>query len=704
MAMRNRKRFLVLCLGALCSWSWAAAVAQPAVAGCGDTRTTDPGRLLLGELDGGEPGKQMLLFCTDKNGNITAMFEPPGFLALQQRVEGEEIKLQSETLPNGRFYLFTGRKSSKAITGKIELCSTGGGSEVLAAETTLRTLNDLLDSRPGSGARLRHYSNVRFVEESGDLIGSEIWIASRKEKGIGFIVFYESYWGEATQTPLAMNRLSRTPLGWRFELEGFGIQGHKTGQYRLQRTHGGAILYRLDIEKETRNGIRLKVRRKLGQSTSDSGASTPAWAKPAQSGDPASPQSANTGRSGDPGAAPAGVLLGLKLVQSPGMSHVEGNHNPELAETDRNRSELDTVKVNSRSNQAETESPFQTAWIQIAGDKVKVRWLQDVIVPRTSGIPTPARQHRAVRGPRFSTPARQHRAVRGPRSSTPARQHRAVRGPQFWRFGKNTDSVGTNRGLIQEDFFWATPLDEKPKLKEVDDLEECDGEARRRTQDVHYVGPSYIARSTESHSLSDCSSFSSSSVVSLDQPNGDNVPISKVIGPVAGDKVQQLNREVSGLKPRKGEDCGQDGWEAEEKWWTLKHTEGRWRVFIELIPRNGGRLCRVISQERELNLPLQALPVYGNRLPMAWKDIKALVPEATDAFASPGGEIVLVVAPNKILVARPQAGKLRQIDSFATPDAVPVMAEWALGSRVARWDETLSTLPGPKGDSATNTR
>jgi hypothetical protein len=265
----------------------------------------------------------------------------------------------------------------------------------------------------------------------------------------------------------------------------------------------------------------------------------------------------------------------------------------------------------------------------------------------------------------------------------------------FWRFGRNTDSVRTNRGLIQEDFFWAAPLEQKPKLKDVDDVEECDGEARRRTQDVHYVGPNYIARSTESLSLSDCSRFSSSSVVSLDQPNGDNVPISKVIGPVAGYKLQQLNREVRGLKPQKGEDCGQDGWEAEEMWWTLKHAAGQWRVFVELIPRKGGRLCRLISQKRELNLPLPDSLVHANTLAMAWKDIKAVFPEAKDAFASPGGEIMLVVAPNKILVVRPQAGKLRQIDSFATPDAVPVMAEWASGSSVVRWDETLSKLPGP---------
>src|SRR5262249_48093956 len=184
----------------------------------------------------------------------------------------------------------------------------------------------------------------------------------------------------------------------------------------------------------------------------------------------------------------------------------------------------------SRSNQAEAESPFQTAWIQITGDSVKVRWLQDAIVPRTNG---------------------------------------------FWRFGENTDVVRTSRGIAQEDFLWAAPLGKKPELSAVGDLEECDSEARTKIDEVAYIGPNYVARHTMAHSTTDCFTFASSSVVSLDHPQG-QVLMSEVFGPTVGQKLEQLSRPVWRVKPKEGEDCGQDGWVTDQKWWTLKHAEGQW--------------------------------------------------------------------------------------------------------------------------------
>jgi len=348
---------------------------------------------------------------------------------------------------------------------------------------------------------------------------------------------------------------------------------------------------------------------------------------------------------------PVGVLLGFKLVAEPGRG--AGNDTGQdvryRGDTEPRRSDDPTII--SRSNQSEAESPFETAWIQITSDQVKVQWLQDAIVPRNSG---------------------------------------------FWRFGENTDSVRTNRGLIQEDYFWAAPLGKTPKLATVDHPEECDGEARRLINEVVYLGPSYVARSTMGTSESDCFQFASSSVVSLDHLEGQHVVMSEVFGPTVREKLKQINRQVWRLKPKDDEDCGQDGWETDEEWWTLKHAEGQWRALVELIPRGrGGTLCRVISKPRALDMALPASLVPSNTLPVAWKEIKRAFPEATDAFASPGGEVVLLVAPNKILVVRSQLGKLSVFYSFAKPNAVPVMAEWTLGTNVARWDQTLSKLPGP---------
>jgi len=264
--VRKQASFLVAWLSVLLCRPLTAAMAQSASAGCGDIRSVDSGTLLLGELQAPKSDRQALLFCTDKNGNITAMFEPPNFLAIQQRMEGEVIQLQSEKLPTGRFYVFAGRRSGQTLTGKIELRSDAGS--IFGADLTLRTIHDLLDSHAGPGPKLSHYSSMKFIEESGDIMGSEIWIASHQEKAIGFIVFYDSYWGDETiQRPLVMDRLSRTASGWSFEIESFGIQGRKTAKYRLQTTRDGATLERLGVEKEGRSPIRMKAKPKLGQAT-----------------------------------------------------------------------------------------------------------------------------------------------------------------------------------------------------------------------------------------------------------------------------------------------------------------------------------------------------------------------------------------------------------------------------------------------------
>lgn len=258
-----RFAWLVAWLSVLLCGPVTAAIAQSAGAGCGDIRTVDSGTLLLGEMAESPSDRQMLLFCTDKNGNVTAMFEPPNFLAIQQRMEGDVVTLQSEKMPTGRFYVFTGRRYGQTLTGKMELRSDQGPILDTATDITLRTLHDLLGSHAGARPKLIHYSNLEVDE---DITGSEIWIASHKQEAIGFIVFYDTDSGDGKiWTPLVMDRLARTPSGWSFEIVSYGIDGRKTTQYRLRTTRLGARLERLGVGKEGRSPIRMKAKAKLGQ-------------------------------------------------------------------------------------------------------------------------------------------------------------------------------------------------------------------------------------------------------------------------------------------------------------------------------------------------------------------------------------------------------------------------------------------------------
>jgi hypothetical protein len=87
---------------------------------------------------------------------------------------------------------------------------------------------------------------------------------------------------------------------------------------------------------------------------------------------------------------------------------------------------------------------------------------------------------------------------------------------------------GSASGQQTEDFFWAAPLGETPRLAAVTHPEQCDGEARRKIDEVTYIGPSYFARSITGISQTDCFQFQSSSVQSLDHPEGKKVVMSEV--------------------------------------------------------------------------------------------------------------------------------------------------------------------------------
>jgi hypothetical protein len=337
---------------------------------------------------------------------------------------------------------------------------------------------------------------------------------------------------------------------------------------------------------------------------------------------------------------PLGVLIGFKLLQDPTVPAEPSAPSPEAqAEAQ----PADDEKI-IHTNQAEANNPFQTAWIQISGGRVSVRFVQDIIVPRKSG---------------------------------------------FWRFGENTDSAHAGGSTATEDFFWAAPLGQKPKLAAI---KKIDCSSKESFAEVDYIGPDYVASSGFYTSI--CMHYGEGhafGVSSLDNLNGSAIGMSTLLGPAAGRQLRRLNREA---QSQENEVCGVPGFAGGEGGWTLRHSEGRWHAIAKLSG-TGGSVC----DREDVDVPLAALPpaslVPFNTLPVPWKAIKAAFPEATDAFASPDGDLLLVFAPKQILFVSAQAGKLQKFHAIEVPFGNPVMAEWALGANVARWNQTLSKLPAP---------
>ncbi|MGL4742582.1 MAG: hypothetical protein ACRC41_17620 [Sarcina sp.] len=89
--------------------------------------------------------------------------------------------------------------------------------------------------------------------------------------------------------------------------------------------------------------------------------------------------------------------------------------------------------------------------------------------------------------------------------------------------------------------------------------------------------------------------------------------------------------------------------------------------------------------------PVGALVNY-DYLPISWNKIKQIEPKATDAFACPNSNLLLILTDNSIEVYELQKGEIAPKSVMTIPienGDVPVMAEWATGDFVSLWNKTI---------------
>lgn len=122
--------------------------------------------------------------------------------------------------------------------------------------------------------------------------------------------------------------------------------------------------------------------------------------------------------------------------------------------------------------------------------------------------------------------------------------------------------------------------------------------------------------------------------------------------------------------------------------WFVARDRGRWRAFA--YDHVYGSECDFESGI-DLSLP-SAFTGHDSLLP-SWRAISASVPAATDAFASPSGDLVVVMAPDSLLAFESDGVRLgRRLLAIPLAHERIVMAQWALGRHVARWDREVAVL------------
>ncbi|MCT4607291.1 MAG: hypothetical protein N4A64_14540 [Marinisporobacter sp.] len=132
-----------------------------------------------------------------------------------------------------------------------------------------------------------------------------------------------------------------------------------------------------------------------------------------------------------------------------------------------------------------------------------------------------------------------------------------------------------------------------------------------------------------------------------------------------------------------------------EKDFTLARRNGHWIMK--------GRLYNKKGENKFLEFNIQMIPPYKivhyDHLYVSWNEVKKRVPQAKDIFTSPKKDIALVVTKEAIYVYAIKDNQLsykymKKIDLKENERIV--MAEWATGSYVDRWNDTINSMENKK--------
>lgn len=261
----------------------------------------------------------------------------------------------------------------------------------------------------------------------------------------------------------------------------------------------------------------------------------------------------------------------------------------------------------------------------------------------------------------------------------------------FWR-------VGAKRSVYNdwvEDFIFAAPESVAPRYAGIQPFngEHCRG---NRTQRIRYAGEAYLA--LEQYSAGYCEGaahpwqFHTLAVVPIDSTSHIGLPISDVLGTAGRDA---LYAAAADFRTRLRNDTQRMRYaeEPDEANWAIVRKEGRWT----LIGRLDAASEAAQGTYADFELPV-APPVSlagHNQLVPAWNKIRAVAPDAVDAFSSPSRDFVVIVQRTRLTAHPVRNGEIgpAAVTLRLRAGTEPVMARWALGEHVATWVEHIDRFP-----------
>lgn len=250
----------------------------------------------------------------------------------------------------------------------------------------------------------------------------------------------------------------------------------------------------------------------------------------------------------------------------------------------------------------------------------------------------------------------------------------------FWTLSVRTRKYN---GFLQ-DYIELNPLESRATgFKEVGEQTiASEGNIRK---DILFVGDDYIA--LEYSRTMESETDKSLKVLPLDNANGQNgILISDIASEGMKDifyKSLQAHLVSNGIRTNKDlKDM------VSEDNFTMERRNGHWSLK--------GRLNLGGTYE-EFNIGLMPVGKLINydELHVSWDTIKDKIPMALDAYTSPNKELLIVVTGNFIMVYAIEDGQISQNPmkkiGIKKGESV-IMAEWATGDYVARWEKSFNQL------------
>jgi hypothetical protein len=278
----------------------------------------------------------------------------------------------------------------------------------------------------------------------------------------------------------------------------------------------------------------------------------------------------------------------------------------------------------------------------------------------------------------------------------------------FWR-------VGISRATDEKDWFrwllWASPAREplstvRDTAWDEDAVEELRRFGGERHVELSFVGPDHVATSeifeTYGARINSNHNFAVFSLDALARPAGTDqlwsgLPIGEVLGPDA-ERVFAFAAQ-SALRDSESEEergmYGDSFLENASSAWCIARGRGRWVATGSSGYGSGASHGYYYDYRVPIAVPPRVVGFEEESIP--WELLLEEFPDASDAYASPARDVLVVKVPGSLLVC-PRTSEGRPGRPLATlpilEPATTVMVQWALGPSVGRWTrELVSLLP-----------